>query len=69
MACFAASPFNAIHTQLLLSSDSYDKKNISLVSYDHDIIPDFEQTISSGANRSSTGSDASGSGAIISSKT
>ena len=69
---FAASPFNAIRTQLL-SSNSYDKKNVSLASYDcdviRDVIPDFEHTISSDANRSSTGSDTSGSGAVISSKT
>ena len=63
---FAASPFTAVRTQSP-SCNSYDKK-ICLASRPRDIIPEFEHTISSDANCGSTGSDASGPGAIISSK-
>jgi len=65
---FAASPFDAIRTQLGSNEiyDNVDKINLQchVASCVRDISPDFGHAISSAANRSSTGSDPSGSGAI-----
>ena len=66
---FAPSPFNAIRTQLC-SKEIYHDDNVQfqVASSVHDINSDFGHAISSAANRSSTGSDPGGSGAITSSK-